>query len=305
MEDGSQPQPDKSNHYSKPAESHTVNTAPLTKFHYMHGDDSFRAIHSEAGSKRRPRRSSRGWRSKGSNSIPTHVDLDVSSWADVVKRQTNKHGEIDPGYNDTHSQQSQGSDKSTIPSVKSHREQELETMVDKLNKENTTLKQAHEATLQSQHELLKTNQELIAQVQTMQTQLATVKDDIRKEFDQKFEQILALFQGQLLSNPDFPTTKNPRDDSPSVTGDSPARKKPDNKTTPTHNRYPPMSDDRHLFEQMNMRNWLMYRYNAPTGYPNTMNPQGLPYMMPSGTMMSPGTMNPPQARVDQMQNMGK
>ena len=97
-------------------------------------------------------------------------------------------------------------------------------MVDNLNKENTDLKQAHEAKLQSQHELLKTNQELIAQVQTMQTQLVSVKDDIRKEFNQKFEQLLVLFRGHLLSENSFLTTKIPRDDSPSETGDSPAQK---------------------------------------------------------------------------------
>ena len=177
-------------------------------------------------------------------------------------------------------------------------------MVDKLNKENTTLKQAHEATLRTQQKLMETNQDLIAQVQIMQTQLATVKEDIRQEFDQKFEQILDLFRGQSLSAGAFPTTKTPREDSPSASGDSPARKKPDNKTTPTHNRYPPMSDDRHLLEQMHMRNWLMYRYNAPTGYPNTMNPQGLPCMVPPGPMMPPGTMTLPQARADHMQDVG-
>ena len=305
VDDGYQTQQDQSNRSSKKSETHTVNTNPLTKFHYMHDDDSFRATNLEAGgSKGRSRRSSSGWRSKGSNSIPTHVDLDVSSWADVVKRRASKHGEIDTRYGDNNSQQSHGSDKSTIPSVKSHREQELETMVDRLNKENINLKQAQEATLQTQQKLMKTNQDLIAQVQTMQTQLATVKEDIRKEFDQKFEQILDLFRDQSFSNTTFPTTKIPRDESPGDSGDSPARKKPDNKTTPTHNRYPAMSDDRHLLEQMHMRNWLMYRYNAPTGYSNTMNPQGLPYMMPPGTMLPPGTMNLPQARADQMQDVG-
>ena len=221
VDDGYQSQQDKTNLSSKHSENRTINTTPLTKFHYMHGDDSFKAINSETGSKGRSRRSSSGWRSKGSNSIPTHVDLDVSSWADVVKQRVSMHGDIDTGYGDNNSQQSHGSDKSTIPSVKSHRKQELEIMVDNLHKENNTLKQAHEATLQSQQQLMKTNQDLIAQVQIMQTQLTTVKEDIRKEFDQKFEQILDLFRGQWLDVTAISTTKVPRDDSPSNSGDSP------------------------------------------------------------------------------------
>ena len=118
VDDGYQSHQDKTNLSSKQSETHTVNTIPLTKFHYMHGNESFRVTTLDAGSKGRSRRSSSGWRSKGSNSIPTHVDLDVSSWADVVKRRVSKHGEIETGNNT--SQQSHGSDKSTIPSVKSH-----------------------------------------------------------------------------------------------------------------------------------------------------------------------------------------
>ena len=183
---------DKRSYHSKQSDNRTVNTALFTKFHYMHGNESYRATPSEADSKGRSKQSSIGRRSKGS-SIPTHVDLDVSSWADVVKRRSSKRTDIEISYNDTMSQHSMGSDKSTIPSVKSQREHELETIVEKLSKENDDLKQTQETTLQSQRELLRANQELLQQVQMMQMQLAMVKEDIRKEFDTKFESIFDFF----------------------------------------------------------------------------------------------------------------
>ena len=99
---------------------------------------------------------------------------------------------------------------------------------------------------------------------------------------------------------------SPRGNSQGDLGESPAHKKSDNKGSLMIDRTPPrgMDPPRHFMEQMHMRNWLMYRYNAPTRYSNTMNPQGLPYMMPPGTMLPPGTMNLPQARADHMQDVG-
>ena len=135
----------------------SVRSAPLTKFHYMHGDESFKAANSETESKGRSSRSTGGQRSRGSTSIPTHVDLDVSSWADVVRKRISKTREGGTRSGDNHSQQSQETDKSTIASVKSHREQELENMVEKLSIENVELKQAQQITLQSQQELMEAN----------------------------------------------------------------------------------------------------------------------------------------------------
>ena len=79
---------------------------------------------------------------------------------------------------DNNSQRSHGSDKSTIPSIKSHHEHELETMVEKLSAENEELKHAQQNTLQTQQDLMKANQELLNQLQLVPTQLATVKEDI-------------------------------------------------------------------------------------------------------------------------------
>ena len=213
------------------------------------------------------------------------MDLDVSSWAEVVKRHASKLTDT-VGYNETMSQHSQGSNKSTIPSVKSQHKHELETIVDKLSKENEDLKQAQEATLQSQQDLLKANQDLLQQVHIMQTQLANVKEDIRKEFDSKFDTILELFRG-----PTYAATSQ-GGNTQSDLGDSPAHKKPDNKTSPTMDRMFPMSTPGNFMEQMHMRNWLMYQLNGAPSYSPTINNPGYPYMMP------PVHMNLPQARVD-------
>ena len=186
------PQDRTNNQNSRQSNAINETTRPLTKFHYMHGDASFQTVNSEAGSKGRSSRSTGGRRSRGSNSIPTHVDLDVSSWADVVKKRVSKTRESSI-FGENHSQQSQETDKSTIASVKSHREQELEIMVEKLSIENVELKEAQQITLQTQQDLMDANRELIGQIQTMKTQLVTVKDDIRKEFDTKIDTIFELF----------------------------------------------------------------------------------------------------------------
>ena len=287
-------QSDKRTQSSRQSDSQTINTTPLTKFHYMHGDDTFKAMHSEAESKGRSKRSI-GRRSKGSSSIPTHVDLDVSSWADVVKRRSSKNAIALP-QSDNQSQQSHGSDRSTLPSIKSQREQELEVIVNKLSQENKDLKQAQESTLQSQQALVKANKELLQQVQLMQTQLATVKEDIRKEFDSKFDTILDLFRGNPYTDQQLHLSTTSRSKSQSDSGKSPARKKPDNKNSPTVDV--PMGANRQIMENMHMRNWLMYRYNGAPPYTPTIPPTGYPYMMP------PVHMNLPQARVDHEENGG-
>ena len=117
----------------------------------------------------------------------------MSSWADVVKKRVSKTREGKSLLEDNHSLQSQETDKSTITSVKSQRELELETMVEKLSIENVELKEAQQVTLQTQQNLMDTNRELIEQIQTMKTQLATVNDDIWKEFDTKIDSIFELF----------------------------------------------------------------------------------------------------------------
>ena len=66
-------------------------------------------------------------------------------------------------------------------------------MVEKLCIKNVELKEAQQITLQTQQNLMDANKELIGQIQTMKTQLATVKDNIRKEFDTKIDTIFELF----------------------------------------------------------------------------------------------------------------
>ena len=55
----------KSNH-SRQSDNQTANTALLTEFHYVHGDELYRAMPSEAESKGHSKRSSLERRSKGS-----------------------------------------------------------------------------------------------------------------------------------------------------------------------------------------------------------------------------------------------
>ena len=227
------------------------------------------------------------------------MDLDVSSWADVVKKRISKprKGGIDLGEN--HSQQSQETDKSTIASVKSHREQELEIMVEQLSIENVELKQAQQVTIQSQQELMKANQELITQVQIMRSQLATMKDDIRKEFDTKIDTIFELFWSQQTeSQPPLPHSKVPRDTDVGNTNESPVRKKQDSKSTPMYDRLLSMGENQQLLEQMHARNWLLDRFNAAAGYQQSAVPTSNNYALPYGYM------NLPQARADQRENEG-
>ena len=66
-------------------------------------------------------------------------------------------------------------------------------MVEKLSIKNVEHKEAQQVTLQTQQNLMDANRELIEQIQTMKTQLATVKDDIWKEFDTKIDSIFELF----------------------------------------------------------------------------------------------------------------
>ena len=100
------------------------------------------------------------------------MDLDIASWADVVKNQSSKPREGGTRLRDNSSQQSQETDKSTIASIKSRQEQELESMVKKLSIENVELKQAQQITLQSQQDLMEANRDLITQVKLMKSQLA-------------------------------------------------------------------------------------------------------------------------------------
>ena len=232
----------------------------------MHGNDSFWAANMDITSRGRSTRSTAGRRSRGSTSIPTHVDQDISSWADVVKKRVTKTSNSADRTGDNHSQRSQGSDKSTIPSIKSHREQELETMVEKLSIENEELKQAQQTTHQSQQELLKANQELLDQLQIVKTQLTTVKEDIRHEFDMKINTIFELFRDQLDGQTMVAQTKGPRDKEKVATIGSPACKKQDNKSTPMWDRLLAMGDNRHMLEQMHNRNWLLNRFHGTTGY---------------------------------------
>ena len=279
--------------------TNTVNLVPLTKFHYIHGDESFKAASSEAGSKGRSSRSTGGRRSRGSNSIPTHVDLDVSSWADVVKKQVSKTSEKGGSvFGDNNSQHSQETDKSTIASIKSHREQELETMVEKLSIENVELKQAQQTTLQSQQQLMHANRELIEQVQMMKTQLATVKDDIRKEFDSKIDTIFELFRTQTDPQIPPPPSKVPRELEAGVATESLARKKQDNKSTPMYDRFLTMNENRQLLEQFHARNWLLHCFNSVAGpYQAT----GVPSY---NYAIANDSMNLPQARADHRDNVG-
>ena len=269
----------------------------------MHGDDSFwvKSNDLEARSRGRTTRSraSGSTRYRGNSSIPTHVDLDVSSWADVVKAQKAKFSDTANGNGDNSSQHSATSDKSTIQSVKSHREQELETMVEKLSVENNELKLAQETALQSQRELLQANRELIEQVQIIKTQLATVKNDIRKEFDLKIDTIFGLFRGAPYPAMPPPPTKTPR--SPTSYGenaDSPERKKHDSKSTPMQERLSAIEDEQYTTEQLHTRNWLLHKFNAATGYTPTVNPYGYAYVAPYGTMTLP------QAQAEQPNNVG-
>ena len=117
----------------------------------------------------------------------------------------------------------------------------------------------------------------------MQTQLATVKEDIRKEFDSKFESIFEFFKSHSY----------PQSDS----GTSPVRKKPDNKSSPSDRTLPIGLDaSRHFMEQTYMQNWLMHRFNGLPSYPPTISHPGYPYMMP------PGPTPLPQARVEDKEN---
>ena len=102
---------------------------------------------------------------------------------------------------DNSSQQSGVSDKSTIQSGKSLREQELETMVNKLSTENAEIKHSHQVTLAAQQELIDTNNRLLDQLSQVQTQLSTVKDDMRQEFDHKFNLLFKMITGPRQSIP--------------------------------------------------------------------------------------------------------
>ena len=118
----------------------------------------------------------------------------------------------------------------------------------------------------------------------MRTQLATVKEDIRKEFNSKFNTVFDLFKSHSYAQND--------------SGTSPARKKPDNKSSPDHDRTLPMGMDtpRHFMEQTYMRNWLMHRYPGAPTYPPSIAQPEYPYLMP------PGLMPLPQARVEAEEN---
>ena len=198
---------------AKQAASQAAATVPLTKFHYMHGDASYKATSVDSGSKGRSSRSSKF---KKPAKVPTHIDLDVTSWANVVKKRSSipggspwQHHATRVGTQcDNSSQQSGGSDKSTIQSGKSLREQELEAMVDKLSSENEELKHFHQATLAAQQELIDTNNWLMDQITQVQSQLSTVKDDMRQEFDYKFNMLFKMVTGSQ-STPTPPIVATP------------------------------------------------------------------------------------------------
>ena len=105
-----------------------------------------------------------------------------------------------------------------------------------------------------------------------------------------------LFRGNPYTDQQIPPSKSSRSESQNDSGKSPARKKPDNKSSPSVDL--PMGVNRQIMENMHMRNWLMYRYNGAPPYTPTLPPTGYPYIMP------PVHMNLPQARVDHEENGG-
>ena len=131
------------------------------------------------------------------------------------------------------------SDPSTIQSSKSQREQELKAMVDKWSIENTELKKSQKVALEAEKTLLKANKEMAEQMHLVQSQLVTVKDDIRQEFDQKFIHMFHMIN--LMQHPGIPlpsaihstpprqATKTKASKNSIV---SPVKKKVDNKGTP-------------------------------------------------------------------------
>ena len=132
----------------------------------------------------------------------------------------------------------------------------------------------------------------------MKSQLSTVKDDIRKEFDTKLDTIFELFRSHMDPRPQPPSLKVPRDTKGNGTGnaESPAHKKPDTKSTPMYDsRLLAMQENQHFMERMHARNFLLHRFNAVAGYTDE---SGYNHTMPYGSM------NLPQARADHSENVG-
>ena len=257
VDDGARYDPDKSAKASKGGnEPASGDVAPLTKFHYMLNNESFRATSIASGNNSRGK-SQRSQRSRQGQSFPTHVDLDVMSWAGVVKK--GKEGYPRKVAGDNSSLQSAESDRSTIQSFKSQREQELEDMVDKLSIENNKLKKSQRAAMEAQQALLKANKELADQMSQVQLQLATVKDDIREEFDQKLKKMFQILN--FTQHPDLPSTYDQASTPPRQTKMkarensiiSPIKKKQDNKSTPMQTN--PFAADNPNRDQ-NMRQYL-------------------------------------------------
>ena len=91
----------------------------------------------------------------------------------VVKRSPAQGGNPSNVAGDNSSLQSAELDCSTIQTIQSQWEQELEAMVDKLSIENTKLKKSQKVALEAQRTLLKVNKEMAEQMHLVQSQLAT------------------------------------------------------------------------------------------------------------------------------------
>ena len=170
-------------------------------------------------------------------------------------------------------------------------------MVEKLSVENVELKEAQQEHIQSHQALMKANQELLEQLQIMKTQLATVKEDIRTEFDMKIDTIFDLFWGHPNSQQLTQSSKMLRENDSNGLYESPARKKPDNKGSPFIDRLMAMGDDRQRMDQLHAQNWLLHRFNGAVAYTPPMGPPLYHYPMQNDLM------NLPQARADQGENV--